>query len=214
MKTILLLGPPGSGKGTVSDWLVAQYGFMYISTGKIFRTLANKDTAIAQEIRNITSRGELIPDHLTNQIIKEELSDLYQKNPEACLVLDGYPRTLAQAKFLEQNFVLDKVVLLDCPTNTILRRLTNRLVCQKADHSYHKINKPPKVPNICDIDQSVLYQRKDDQKEVILKRIAIYEATTAPLIQFYKEQHLLEVIDATKDINATIKALINILKMG
>lgn len=214
MKTILLLGPPGSGKGSVASWLVQHYNFIHLSTGQIFRALANSNDHFGQELKNVITRGEYVNDDLTNQIVKQKLTKIFLENEDACLVLDGYPRTVKQAKFLDQNFILDKVILLDCPKEEIVDRLSNRLVCKASDHSYHKIIRQPKVKNICDLDSSLLYQRKDDQQEIILKRYDLYQKEVQPLIVFYQQKNLIAKIDSSGKLETVINSLIKIMKLG
>lgn len=212
MKLILLLGPSGAGKGSVSQWLVEHKHYCHLSTGRIFRSLGNQDSTLAKEILKTINAGALVSDHLTNNLLLTEVQKLVTKNPNINLILDGYPRNICQAQFFDKHFKFDHVIVLECDVKTILFRLTHRYLCKLYDHSFHAINKPPKIKGICDIDQSPLYQRKDDDPNVILKRIEIYQTQTQALIDYYAKQNLVNKIDASQDFNQTVIKVDQILK--
>ncbi|MDQ0513614.1 adenylate kinase [Mycoplasmoides fastidiosum] len=214
MKFILLLGAPGAGKGSIAEYLAQTYRFVHLSTGHIFRSLGSSTKPIAQKIRAITSEGKLVPDDLTNDLIFETLTNLAQEHPEQTVILDGYPRTISQAEFFNKHFLFDHVLLLEVSEAEILFRLNNRLVCTQGDHTYHKVNKPPHQPGICDVDQTLLYQRKDDQADVILHRLEVYQQQTTPLIELYEQLGLLTRIDAGGSLASTETAVISILGLS
>ncbi|WP_391592158.1 Adenylate kinase [[Mycoplasma] cavipharyngis] len=213
MKFILLLGAPGAGKGSISEYLVKHHNFIHVSTGDIFRQLANKNNKLANQIKKILAAGQLVPDSLTNQLILDHLKQLEKINYDQYVVLDGYPRTLSQASFFQQHFSLDRVIVLKCSQDQIIFRLTNRLVCEKGLHTYHIVNKPPKSPYVCDIDQSMLIQRKDDQIDVILHRLRVYQTQTASLIEFYKQLNLVIFVNADQSIEQTINEVNSVLNL-
>lgn len=194
MVFLLLLGVPGSGKGSLAQELVEKYKFVHFSTGRIFR-------AAKEKYKDIMSSGQLITDDIVNKIVLAELTALKEKDPSQVLILDGYPRTIGQAEFLQEHFPITRVFhLVPKSDEFVIERLSNRVLCEKEDHSFNLINNPPKVAGVCDFDGSKLYKREDDRKEIVEKRILTYKKSTQPLIDFYKEQGLLEELDATEDV--------------
>lgn len=198
MFIVLFLGAPGSGKGSLSQLLVQNYGFTHFSTGKIFRALRDKNS----------EQGTLVSDDQVNDLVIKELKNLYSINPDIKIVLDGYPRTIVQAKFIKKHFPIDMVVHLTNITDEyIIERLSNRLLCEQEDHSYNLIYCPPKVKGICDHDGSRLYRRSDDSEEIIQKRLNVYRESTQPLIDYYRSMENFVEIDATKKIDVLCEEL-------
>lgn len=198
MKKIILLGAPGSGKGTLSEFLVQKYNFVHLSTGDLFRKNMDQNDELADELRKYIPKGELVPDELTNRVVKKEILEL--NNLKKSFILDGYPRTLDQANFLNNICSIDASIYLNVDLNIIISRLTGRRTCSVCKKIYN-INSPetsPKVKGICDLDQGLLMQRKDDEESVISQRIQVYKKTTFPLIDFYKESNKLYEIDGNK----------------
>lgn len=184
---ILLLGAPGSGKGTLSEYLVDKYNFIHISTGNIFRDTITNNLENASELKEYISKGLLVPDRLTNKVVENYLKKI---KDVGCLniVFDGYPRSIEQAKFLESFFIFDKVIYLSINDEILMKRLTGRRICGKCKKIYNVYFSPPKKENECDYDHSVLTQRKDDIEEVINERLHTYKKLTFPLVEYYKKQ--------------------------
>lgn len=199
---IVLLGPPGSGKGTQAEMLEEKLNLPHISTGDMFRAAIKENTSLGQQVREYLDKGELVPDELTIALVKERLSaDDAQKG----FLLDGFPRTVAQAEaldklLLEMGKKLDVVLNLEVAEEKILARLTGRRICKNCGATYHLLFNPPKEDNRCDICGAALYQREDDTEETVKKRLKVYHASTEPLISYYKERKLLKTIDGNQNI--------------
>ena len=179
---IVILGPPGSGKGTYSSRLSARLGIPHISTGDIFREEIKSGSELGQSISEYVSNGRLVPDDIVNKVMEKRLSK------EDCgkgFILDGYPRTIQQAEFLDKASKIDVVINLNVPDEVIVRRLSSRLICTKCSAIYNKITLPPKVNGICDKCGGELYQREDDKPEVVRERIKIYKKEVAPILEYY-----------------------------
>ncbi|MCF0217538.1 MAG: nucleoside monophosphate kinase [Malacoplasma sp.] len=190
---MILLGAPGCGKGTISKYLVDHFGFIHLSTGDILRNTINKQEANWQELKDYMSKGLLIPDELTNQIFKNELQ---KHNRDALFVFDGFPRTLLQAQFLASFTKIDIALNLDISLSELEKRLVGRRLCSKCNKIYNIYFAPPLKENVCDNDGTQLIQRKDDTKQVIENRLAVYQNTSIPVIDFYKNQQLFVNVDA------------------
>ncbi len=181
---IVILGPPGSGKGTYSSRLSARLGIPHISTGDIFREEIKSGSELGQSISEYVSNGRLVPDDIVNKVMEKRLSK------EDCgkgFILDGYPRTIQQAEFLDKVSKIDVVINLNVPDEVIVRRLSSRLVCKKCGAIYNKLTLPPKVNGVCDICGGELYQREDDKPEVVRERIGIYKKEVAPILEYYRK---------------------------
>jgi adenylate kinase len=206
----VLLGPPGAGKGTQAKIIADHLHLAHISSGDIFRENLSKQTELGKKAQEYMNRGELVPDGLTIDMIRERL-----KRPDCAegAILDGFPRTPAQADALsvmlkENNGEVLAVPLIAVPPAVLLERMSGRVSCRAAGHVYHLVNNPPKVAGICDIDGSELYQREDDKTETVQKRITVYETQTAPLIEYYQKRGLLREVDGTKDIDEVSRQLL------
>lgn len=183
---ILLLGAPGSGKGTLSEYLISKHKYTHVSTGNIFRKVIDENLQYADELKQYILKGLLVPDELTNKIVKEHLNELLKQKVQ--IVLDGYPRTIEQANFLNNIFELDKVIYLNVDYNLLVKRLTGRRMCSNCKKIYNIYFNPSKEDGICDLDGSLLIQRKDDDVSVIEERMETYKTTTYPLIEYYKNK--------------------------
>jgi len=210
---IVLLGAPGAGKGTQADILAKRTGLPHISSGDIFRENLKKQTELGKLAQKYMSKGELVPDDVTIAMIKERLS-----RPDCAkgAILDGFPRTPAQAKALDEMLTelggkVAVVPFIKVPEEELVERLSGRLVCKANGHIFHKKYNPPKVPGICDYDGSELYQREDDKPEVVRNRIRVYLEQTAPLIDFYRARGLLVEIDGNQPIEKVTEDLWNAL---
>ena len=203
-KIIVLMGAPGAGKGTQARLLQERLHLPQISTGDIFRALKNAQTPLAQEVREIMERGQLVPDELTIRLVKERTA---QPDCENGYILDGFPRTPAQAVSLEKlaaeqgnNIV---AVLIDVPRELLEQRMTGRRNCPVCGEIYNIYFKPPKFDNVCDFHpEAQLVHRADDNVETVKARLATYETQTQPLIDYYKAAALLRTVDGTGEPEA------------
>lgn len=210
---VILMGPPGCGKGTQASKLTQILKLPHISTGDILRDNIKKETPLGKETKHIIENGGFPSDDLINPMLFNRVAE---KDCREGYILDGYPRTLAQASALEaylKNTATLKVINFSLKDSTIIERLTGRLTCKHCGQSFHKTLNPPKQLNKCDNCANELTQRKDDSESVVMERLKIYKGQTQPLIDFYKNKQLLEVIPcegAIEDIfNNTLKLLKN-----
>lgn len=211
---ILIMGPPGAGKGTQAGVIVNEFGIPHISTGDAFRLAMKLETPIGLKAKEYMERGELVPDDITIGIVEERLQ---QPDCKQGFLLDGFPRTLAQAEALEDilgrlDTKLDDVVDLKVDRDRLLARITGRRICKTCGATYHLIFNPPKVEGICDKDGGELYQRSDDNEESVGKRLDEYSNKTAPLLTFYESKGLLREIDGEQDIDAVSKDIVSLLR--
>lgn len=191
-KNIIFFGLPGSGKGTISEIFATKNGLVHISTGMILREQIAKKTELGLKLEKIVSSGEYVSDEIVNLIVKEKIESLKKANKN--FVLDGFPRTLAQSKFLEKYFANDFLaVLLSVSKEEVISRLSNRRVCSLCKKNYNLKNFVPKISGKCDDDGHDLFQRTDDKIEAIQKRLQIYEQTSSKLIDFYRQKNFLEI---------------------
>src|SRR5688500_417905 len=187
-KIIVLMGAPGAGKGTQARLLQERLHLPQISTGDIFRALKNVQTPLAQEVRDIMTRGQLVPDELTIRVVKERTA---QDDCRDGYILDGFPRTPAQARSLEQLAKEQEksivAVLIDVPLDLLLKRMTGRRICPVCHEIYNVYFKPPRNDNVCDLHpEAELVHRADDNAETVRARLATYDAQTRPLIEYYQ----------------------------
>jgi len=200
-KIIVLMGAPGAGKGTQARLLQERLHLPQISTGDIFRALKTAQTPLAQEVRVIMERGQLVPDELTIRLVKERTA---QPDCKDGYILDGFPRTPAQARSLEQ-LALEQdnritAVLIDVALELLEKRMTGRRNCPVCNEIYNIYFKPPRNDNVCDLHPDVeLIKRADDNPETVRARLATYEEQTRPLIEYYSEAGILHVVDGTRD---------------
>lgn len=210
---IVLLGPPGAGKGTQAKSISNRYSIPHISTGDIFRKNISENTPLGIEAKKYMDDGGLVPDDLTIDIVKDRLSE------DSCIhgyLLDGFPRTVNQAEALEeflvsQGNILNTALLIDVPRDFILDRMTGRRVCPACGASYHIKYNPPVVKGKCDVCGTDIIQRKDDTEATVRERLDIYDRQTQPLIDYYKSKNLLSIVDGTKAINEVFESICNIL---
>jgi adenylate kinase len=200
-KTVILLGPPGSGKGTQAKRLVGETGIPHISTGDLFRAMKTLDTPLAREIQAIMARGELVPDEVTIRVLKERLAEADAREDGA--ILDGFPRTVPQAEALEQLLAaegrqIDRVLFLGVSEDEAVRRISGRRSCPACQRIYHVEFDPPRERDRCDRDGKALVQRDDDRPEVVRERYRLYQEKTAPLVEYYRGKGLLDEIDAMR----------------
>ncbi|GKU27793.1 adenylate kinase [Clostridium folliculivorans] len=210
---IVLLGPPGAGKGTQAKSISNRYSIPHISTGDIFRKNISENTPLGVEAKKYIDDGQLVPDDVTINMVKDRLQQEDCKNG---YLLDGFPRTVHQAEALqlflqdrEEN--LDTSLCIDVPKGFILERMTGRRVCPSCGASYHVKFNPPIVAGRCDVCGSDIIQRKDDAEETVRERLDVYERQTQPLIDFYSNRDMLSVVDGTKAINEVFESICRIL---
>ena len=207
---IVLLGPPGAGKGTQAERIIKNLGIAHISSGNLFRENLEKETDLGRLAKSYMDKGELVPDNVTIAMVRERLT---KPDCQAGALLDGFPRTPAQAEALdkilaENNDRILCVPYIKVPKDLSIERLSGRWTCKKAGHVYHEKYNPPKKKGICDIDGSPLYQREDDKRKTVEQRIRVYSEQTAPLIDYYKRNGLLRTIDGTKEIDEVTERIL------
>lgn len=210
---IVLLGPPGAGKGTQAKSISKRYNIPHISTGDIFRKHISELTPLGIEAKKHMDKGHLVPDELTIELIKDRLSQSDCKNG---YLLDGFPRTVNQAEVLsnllkERDEQLNSALLIDVPKEYIIDRMTGRRVCPACGASYHIKYNPTLINGKCDLCGADIVQRKDDFEETVRERLDVYEAQTHPLIQYYSKKNLLATVDGTKAINEVFDSICKVL---
>jgi len=205
---LVFLGPPGAGKGTIATLAKDRLGILHISTGDLFREAINTGTPLGIKVKAILASGELVPDSVTIDMVNERL----EKNDTAKgFILDGFPRTIAQADALNEMKTIDHVINFELDRDTIVLRLSGRRMCKSTGRIYHVMYNPPKVEGIDDETGETLIQRPDDKEEAIVNRLAVYERQTAPLIQYYREKGLLRDIDAAGAPDRVLEAMLKVL---
>lgn len=206
---LILLGPPGAGKGTQSIVLSREYKIPHISTGDILREAVKDRTALGSKARAFMEKGELVPDDIVTGIVAQRL-----KKPDAKkgFILDGFPRTLKQAKDLDSSLEeasseIEMALYFETTPKVAIERLSGRRVCRKCGFNYHIKNIPPKKDGVCDKCGGELYQRVDDREETVLKRLNVYEAQTKPLIEYYAKKGILKKVSGDLPVNELFKVL-------
>ncbi|MCM8797630.1 MAG: adenylate kinase [Candidatus Omnitrophica bacterium] len=212
---IVLLGPPGAGKGTQAKILADRLQVPHISTGDLLRENVKNNTDLGKEARDYMERGLLVPDELVAKMLTKRFAQSDTKNG---FILDGYPRNLNQAETLdtilqEKNMAIDFVVYLDTAEDIIIQRLSGRLVCSVCAANYHIKNMPPKVKGVCDNCHGPLSQRTDDREETVRKRLQIYKKEVSSLIDYYERQHRLRRIDGGQEADIVLNKIIGFAKM-
>ena len=215
---LILLGPPGAGKGTQAERLVEDFDLPYYATGDILRRAVKEDTEIGREAKQYMERGDLVPDDVMCGVIVERVD-----SPEALdgFLLDGFPRTLPQAEALEQALEplgrhLTAVLAIDVDDDEVVRRLSGRRVCERNGHPYHVELDPPKNPGFCDQDGSPLVQRDDDREETVKHRLEVFHDQTEPLVDYYEAKGVLRRFDGSRspdEVHAHIRATLATLRL-
>lgn len=212
---ILLMGLPGAGKGTQSERLVKDYQIVHIATGDIFRAAIQNETPLGLQAKAYTDNGNLVPDEVTNAIVRERLA---QDDVKAQgFMLDGYPRTSAQAQALDQNLVelnspIHAVIYIDVDPEVLKDRLSGRIICRNCGATYHKLYNPPKVEGVCDnCGDSDFYQREDDKPEKVAYRINLQMESIRPILDYYEERGLLHRVDGQQAIDKVYEDIRQIL---
>lgn len=197
---MVLIGPPASGKGTQAKWIAEYYGIPRISTGDMLRKHVAEQTDLGKAAQESMNQGQLVSDDIVIRMMDQRLRE---DDCREGFLLDGYPRTMRQAKALDESDGLDVVLYLEVDDEEIIKRMSGRRVCPKCEAVYHTINDPPKVEGVCDKCGADLIIRKDDREETVRKRLEVYKEETSPLISFYSEKGSLRRVDAGGSIEET-----------
>ncbi len=206
---LILLGPPGAGKGTQAQFLVEKYGWPQISTGDLLRKAVAEGTELGKIAKEYMDAGKLGPDDLILALVKERIE---KPDCSGGYILDGYPRNIAQAKAMEELDKVDVVINLEVPMDELVNRLTSRRTCKGCNAVYNLTARPPKTEGKCDTCGGELYQRDDDNVETVSKRLETYNAQTAPLIEYYTDNGMIRNIDATQGMQNTHKFIVEVLE--
>jgi adenylate kinase len=217
-RNLVLLGPPGAGKGTQADRLITDFDLPYYATGNILREAIASESELGKQAKEIVERGDLVPDDLISAVIEARLDS---GEADDGFLLDGFPRTIGQAEMLERALdergrELTAALLIDAPDEEVVRRLSGRRTCVKNGHVYHVEFDPPKHEGVCDQDGSRLVQRDDDKPETIRNRLEVYHDQTEPLIDWYEQRGLLRRFDGTRtpeEVNSHIRATLATLAL-
>ena len=210
---IIMLGAPGAGKGTQAKMIAEKYSIPHVSTGDIFRANIKNGTELGKEAKSYMDKGQLVPDELTVKILLDRVAQDDCKNG---YVLDGFPRTIPQAKVLEDALnksgeKIDYAINVEVPDENIIKRMSGRRACLNCGATYHIVNIPPKKEGICDACGKELVLRDDDKEETVKNRLSVYHDQTQPLIDFYTERNILKNVDGTVDMKDVFKAITDIL---
>ncbi|MFA9398202.1 MAG: adenylate kinase [Clostridiaceae bacterium] len=206
---LILLGPPGAGKGTQAKMISGEFDIPHISTGDIFRKNISEKTLLGIEAKKYIDNGLLVPDELTVRIIEDRLKLDDAKNG---YLLDGFPRTVNQAQALSKIDKINNVILIKVPDEYILERITGRRVCMNCGASFHMKFNPPKKDGLCDFCNEKLVQRKDDTEETVKERLKVYKNQTEPLAKYYSDKNILGEVDGTSSIDAVFVNICKILR--
>lgn len=211
---IVLLGPPGAGKGTQAELIAEKFGLVHVSTGDLFRENLKKQTDLGKLAQTFMSRGALVPDDVTIAMVRERLS---RPDCKKGALLDGFPRTPSQADALAEMLKefesrVNLVPYISVPPVMLIERLSGRWTCKSAGHIFHEKYNPPRMPGVCDLDGSELYQREDDKPETVENRIKVYNDQTTPLIVYYRDTQLLAEVDGTQAIDDVTRDLVTLVE--
>jgi len=212
---IVLIGAQGSGKGTQAERLAQNLGIHHVSSGDLFRKASNEGTELGKKARIYLNRGELVPDDLTVFMILQYIAETNYLREG--VLLDGFPRTIVQAQALDEGLssadrYIDCAVYLNVPREVLLHRLSGRYICRAAQHVYNRETSPPKVPGICDLDGSELYQRPDDQGPAVQKRLNIFFEETICLLDYYRKQEKLVEVNGNQAIEQVQRTLLEVIQ--
>lgn len=211
---LILLGPPGAGKGTQASGIINKYNIPHISTGDIFRKNIKEGTKLGKKAKEYMDQGLLVPDDLVVDLVRDRLTE------DDCIkgfLLDGFPRTVVQAEALDielnnLGWSLDKVINIEVSKDVLVERAVGRRICKDCGATYHIKFNPSTIPGKCDVCGGELYQRDDDNEETVSKRIEVYQNQTSPLISYYNENHILANINGQKDIDKVLDDIVEVLE--
>jgi len=211
---LILLGPPGAGKGTQAQRLVQKHGIVQLSTGEMLRAAVAAGTPIGLQAKDIMASGALVPDQIVISIISDRLD---QPDMKKGFILDGFPRTVPQAEAFEamlqkRNLSLDGVIDLIVPRDELIARLSGRRTCKQCGHMYHLRFNPPKTPGVCDECGGELYQRPDDREETVAARMEVYEKQTEPLREHYRQKGTLRLVDGDRPTDEVFAQILRRVK--
>ena len=206
---VIFLGPPGAGKGTQAQALASEWGVPHVATGDMLREAVAAKTPLGLEAKRHMDSGGLVPDEVVIGLVGERLA---QPDAKAGVVLDGFPRTVAQAEALDALFArtglsLDRVVYFNVSRDELLRRLTGRRVCRGCGRTYHLVSAPPKVADKCDVCGGELYQRVDDREDTVATRLDVYQKQTSPLLEYYRGRNLLSEVAGEGSVSQVAEAI-------
>ncbi len=212
---LILIGPPGAGKGTQAQRLADKLKLPHVATGDIFRRAISEETPMGKKAKAYLDGGELVPDEVTNGLIKERLQ---QEDVKEGFILDGYPRNLNQARALDEildslGLELDLALEIDLPDEEVINRLGGRRVCLECGATYHLSFQPPAVEGSCDSCGEQLVQREDDKEETILQRLKVYHQQTEPIIKYYRREGLLRAVDGKATIDEVFAQLLQMIRL-
>ena len=207
---VVLMGAPGAGKGTQAATLAQKLGLLHLATGDLFREAVGKGTELGRQAKAYMDRGTLVPDELTIALVEERLAKTDAANGA---VLDGFPRTLEQARALDQSLArrgetVEKAVNIEVSEEAVVARLAGRCLCRQCQASYHVLHNPPKQAGKCDVCGGELYQRTDDKPETVRARLEVYRDMTAPLIEYYRQAGKLAAVNGEQDIENVQKVIL------
>jgi adenylate kinase len=194
----IIIGAPGAGKGTYASRLQQKLSVEVIATGDIFREIIKEDSELARKVKGYVEKGLLVPDEVVVEVLKQRINKIPKQKG---FILDGYPRTLAQAKTLDDITKIDVILLLDVPDWIIIERLSTRRICRNCGTVYNILYLKPKVEGVCDKCGGPLYQRSDDNPEVIKKRLQVYQEQTKPLLEYFKQKELPFIVSSTTTLD-------------
>jgi adenylate kinase len=212
---IILIGAQGSGKGTQADLLSKALGIPHVASGDLFRKAQDEKTELGVKAKAYLDRGELVPDDITMAMV---LGRLREPDCAKGAVLDGFPRTIAQAESLDKGLEeagkqIDLAIYLEVPREELLKRLSGRYICRANQHVYNIYTRPPKVTGVCDLDGSELYQRSDDTGEAVQRRLDIFFNETIQLLDYYEEQHKLAAVNGNQSIEQVRAELLDVIQL-
>ena len=213
---IVMLGPPGAGKGTQAALLAERLGTPHVATGDLFREALRAETELGLTAKSYMERGELVPDEVTIAMVRERLS---KPDCDEGVILDGFPRTIEQAEALdelldEQDKSIDAALFIDAEEEELVRRLSSRWTCRNCQAVYNVLSKPPLEEGKCDLCGGELYQRADDKPETVRNRIVVYREQTSPLVQYYRDEALLVTIKSEGGIGCVQEKILEALDLG
>lgn len=211
---LILLGPPGAGKGTQAKSICDEFKIPHISSGDIFRKYLQENKPLGIEAAKYINKGELVPDDITIKIMEDRLS---LDDSKEGFLLDGFPRTIKQAEKLDAflnklDETLNRALIIDVPKSFILERVTGRRICTNCGASYHIVHNPPKVEGICDVCGKKVVQREDDTLGTVNNRLEVYYRQTSPVIDYYREKGVLSLVDGTQGIAEVLEGIFKILR--